>query len=182
MYRDAMYETVLSSSSRIRILYKVYSTVMGKPTRARTIVARWRYIPSISYREAYENFNKSESEYTKGLRHALCLTSDFPLKAEELLPLLDIFANMVKAMRRLRELLSPHHNQVTTTVTAEKKRRMKAKKARIRKNRKQAASKPGSSSSHLIDKEIMRNLCKGRGHRVVVEEDFDKKESREGYR
>ena len=34
----------------------------------------------------------------------------------------------------------------------------------------------------LIDKEIMRNLCKGRGHRVVVEEDFDKKESREGYR
>ncbi|KAF3597608.1 hypothetical protein DY000_02025818 [Brassica cretica] len=52
MYRDAMYETVLSSSSRIRILYKVYSTVMGKPTRARTIVARWRYIPSISYRLA----------------------------------------------------------------------------------------------------------------------------------
>ncbi|KAI8007231.1 Ankyrin repeat domain-containing protein 13C-B [Camellia lanceoleosa] len=55
--------------------------------------------------------SKSESEYKKGLRPVLWLTSDFPLKTEELLPLLDILANKVKAVRRLRELLTtklPH--------------------------------------------------------------------------
>jgi hypothetical protein len=36
----------------------------------------------------------------------LWLTPDFPLKTEELLPLLDILANKVKAIRRLRELLT----------------------------------------------------------------------------
>ncbi|KAL7228211.1 hypothetical protein ACSBR2_007007 [Camellia fascicularis] len=54
---------------------------------------------------------KSESEYKKGLRPVLWLTPDFPLKTEELLPLLDILANKVKAVRRLRELLTtklPH--------------------------------------------------------------------------
>lgn len=49
---------------------------------------------------------KSESEYKKGLRPVLWLTPDFPLKTEELLPLLDILANKVKAVRRLRELLT----------------------------------------------------------------------------
>ncbi|CAA2982200.1 ankyrin repeat domain-containing 13A [Olea europaea subsp. europaea] len=49
---------------------------------------------------------KSESEYKKGLRPVLWLTHDFPLKTEELLPLLDILANKVKAVRRLRELLT----------------------------------------------------------------------------
>jgi hypothetical protein len=48
----------------------------------------------------------SESEYKKGLRPILWLTQDFPLKTEELLPLLDILANKVKAVRRLRELLT----------------------------------------------------------------------------
>ncbi len=48
----------------------------------------------------------SESEYKKGLRPILWLTHDFPLKTEELLPLLDILANKVKAVRRLRELLT----------------------------------------------------------------------------
>ncbi|KAJ7539980.1 hypothetical protein O6H91_11G117400 [Diphasiastrum complanatum] len=48
----------------------------------------------------------SESEYKKGLRPVLWLTQDFPLKTEELLPLLDILANKVKAVRRLRELLT----------------------------------------------------------------------------
>ncbi|CAM6021221.1 unnamed protein product [Sphagnum balticum] len=48
----------------------------------------------------------SESEYKKGLRPILWLTPDFPLKTEELLPLLDILANKVKAVRRLRELLT----------------------------------------------------------------------------
>ncbi|PSR92807.1 Ankyrin repeat domain-containing protein [Actinidia chinensis var. chinensis] len=55
--------------------------------------------------------SKSESEYKKGLRPVLWLTPDFPLKSEELLPLLDILANKVKAIRRLRELLTtklPH--------------------------------------------------------------------------
>uniref|UniRef100_A0A6N2KG84 Ankyrin repeat domain-containing protein n=1 Tax=Salix viminalis TaxID=40686 RepID=A0A6N2KG84_SALVM len=54
---------------------------------------------------------KHESEYKKGLRPVLWLTPNFPLKTEELLPLLDILANKVKAIRRLRELLTtklPH--------------------------------------------------------------------------
>lgn len=47
-----------------------------------------------------------ENEYKKGLRPVLWLTPTFPLKTEELLPLLDILANKVKAVRRLRELLT----------------------------------------------------------------------------
>ncbi|KAF3452360.1 hypothetical protein FNV43_RR02793 [Rhamnella rubrinervis] len=55
--------------------------------------------------------SKHESEYKKGLRPVLWLTPDFPLKTDELLPLLDILVNKVKAVRRLRELLTtklPH--------------------------------------------------------------------------
>uniref|UniRef100_A0A7N0UST2 Ankyrin repeat domain-containing protein n=1 Tax=Kalanchoe fedtschenkoi TaxID=63787 RepID=A0A7N0UST2_KALFE len=47
-----------------------------------------------------------ENEYKKGLRPVLWLSPDFPLRTEELLPLLDILANKVKAIRRLRELLT----------------------------------------------------------------------------
>ncbi|KAK9140685.1 hypothetical protein Scep_010366 [Stephania cephalantha] len=47
-----------------------------------------------------------ESEYKKGLRPILWLSPDFPLQTQELLPLLDILANKVKAIRRLRELLT----------------------------------------------------------------------------
>ncbi|XP_073046763.1 uncharacterized protein [Primulina eburnea] len=47
-----------------------------------------------------------ENEYKRGLRPILWLSPDFPLKTEELLPLLDILANKVKAVRRLRELLT----------------------------------------------------------------------------
>jgi hypothetical protein len=47
-----------------------------------------------------------ENEYKKGLRPILWLSPNFPLKVEELLPLLDIVANKVKAIRRLRELLT----------------------------------------------------------------------------
>lgn len=47
-----------------------------------------------------------ESEYKKGLRPVLWLSTNFPLQTEELLPLLDILANKVKAIRRLRELLT----------------------------------------------------------------------------
>jgi ankyrin repeat domain-containing protein 13 len=50
--------------------------------------------------------NKLESEYKKGLRPVLWLTQDFPLKIDELIPLLDVLANKVKAVRRLRELLT----------------------------------------------------------------------------
>jgi ankyrin repeat domain-containing protein 13 len=50
--------------------------------------------------------NKLESEYRKGLRPVLWLTPDFPLKTDELIPLLDVLANKVKAVRRLRELLT----------------------------------------------------------------------------
>ncbi|EPS67902.1 hypothetical protein M569_06870, partial [Genlisea aurea] len=50
--------------------------------------------------------SKNESAYKKGLKPILWLTPDFPLKTEEFLPLLDILANKVKAIRRLRELLT----------------------------------------------------------------------------
>ena len=54
---------------------------------------------------------KDKSNKKKGLQPVLWLTPDNPLKTEELLPLLDILANKVKAVRRLRELLTtklPH--------------------------------------------------------------------------
>ncbi|KAL2931439.1 Ankyrin repeat domain-containing protein 13C-A [Bienertia sinuspersici] len=47
-----------------------------------------------------------EKEYVKSLRPTVWLTDDFPLKTEEMLPLLDILANKVKAVRRMRELLT----------------------------------------------------------------------------
>lgn len=50
--------------------------------------------------------NSRESEYKKGLRPILWLSPNFPLQTEELLPMLDILANKVKAIRRLRELLT----------------------------------------------------------------------------
>ncbi|KAK1265838.1 hypothetical protein QJS04_geneDACA000118 [Acorus gramineus] len=57
-----------------------------------------------------------ESEYKKGLRPVLWLSSEFPLRTEELLPLLDILANKVKAIRRLRELLTTKLPQGTFPV------------------------------------------------------------------
>ncbi|KAL1829832.1 hypothetical protein ACET3Z_008244 [Daucus carota] len=47
-----------------------------------------------------------EKEFVKSLRPSVWLTESFPLKTEELLPLLDILANKVKAVRRMRELLT----------------------------------------------------------------------------
>ena len=44
------------------------------------------------------------------------LTPDFPLKTDELLPLLDVLANKVKAVRRLRELLTTKLPQGTFPV------------------------------------------------------------------
>ncbi|KAL1199005.1 hypothetical protein V5N11_028346 [Cardamine amara subsp. amara] len=47
-----------------------------------------------------------EKEFVKSLSPSVWLTDEFPLKTEELLPLLDILANNVKAVRRMRELLT----------------------------------------------------------------------------
>ncbi|XP_059665720.1 uncharacterized protein LOC132311695 [Cornus florida] len=60
--------------------------------------------------------SKNESKYKKGLRPVLWLTPDFPLKIEELLPLLDILANKVRAIRRLRDLLTTKLPQGTFPV------------------------------------------------------------------
>jgi len=62
------------------------------------------------------NESKSESEFKRGVRPVLWLTQDFPLKTDELLPLLDILANKVKAIRRLRELLTTKLPQGTFPV------------------------------------------------------------------
>lgn len=71
----------------------------GKPSSTREEQARKQSVtPSSS--------SNGENEYKKGLRPVLWLTSSFPLQTEELLPLLDILANKVKAVRRLRELLT----------------------------------------------------------------------------
>jgi hypothetical protein len=42
----------------------------------------------------------------KTLRPTVWLTEDFPLTVDEFLPLLDILATRVRAVRRLRELLT----------------------------------------------------------------------------
>jgi ankyrin repeat domain-containing protein 13 len=47
-----------------------------------------------------------EEETVKSLRPAVWLTEDFPLSVDEFLPLLDILASRVRAVRRLRELLT----------------------------------------------------------------------------
>nr|GEY16594.1 ankyrin repeat domain-containing protein 13C [Tanacetum cinerariifolium] len=57
-----------------------------------------------------------DKEYVKTLKPAVWLTDDFPLKTEELLPLLDILANKVKAVRRMRELLTTKFPQGTFPV------------------------------------------------------------------
>ncbi|PAN14138.1 hypothetical protein PAHAL_2G386600 [Panicum hallii] len=47
-----------------------------------------------------------EEETVKTLRPSVWLTEDFPLSVDEFLPLLDILASRVRAVRRLRELLT----------------------------------------------------------------------------
>ncbi|KAK5793915.1 hypothetical protein PVK06_035091 [Gossypium arboreum] len=64
---------------------------------------------SISMNSEIGNWHKNggcENEYKKGLRPILWLSPNFSLQTEELLPLLDILANKVRAIRRLRELLT----------------------------------------------------------------------------
>ncbi|KAE9621177.1 hypothetical protein Lal_00019121 [Lupinus albus] len=47
-----------------------------------------------------------DTEFKKGMMPVLWLSPNFPLQIEELLPLFDILAEKVKAIRRLRELLT----------------------------------------------------------------------------
>ncbi|KAK8642202.1 hypothetical protein V6N13_011558 [Hibiscus sabdariffa] len=61
-----------------------------------------------------------EKEYVRSLRPSVWLTEQFPLKTEELLPLLDILANKVKAVRRMRELLTTKFPPGTFPVKASK--------------------------------------------------------------
>ncbi|KAG5077026.1 hypothetical protein JHK82_055721 [Glycine max] len=49
---------------------------------------------------------KGESQFKRGMMPALWLSQNFPLKIDELLPMLDILAEKLKAVRRLRELLT----------------------------------------------------------------------------
>ncbi|KAK8646280.1 hypothetical protein V6N13_120072 [Hibiscus sabdariffa] len=61
-----------------------------------------------------------EKEYVRSLRPSVWLTEQFPLKTDELLPLLDIMANKVKAVRRMRELLTTKFPPGTFPVKASK--------------------------------------------------------------
>ncbi|KAK7355359.1 hypothetical protein VNO80_14614 [Phaseolus coccineus] len=47
-----------------------------------------------------------ENQYKRGMMPALWLSQNFPLTIDELLPMLDILAERLKAVRRLRELLT----------------------------------------------------------------------------
>ncbi|KAF9625171.1 hypothetical protein IFM89_020038, partial [Coptis chinensis] len=63
--------------------------------------------PSLSSESSHRRKESHcESEYKKGLRPILWLSPNFSLQTEELLPLLDFLTNKVKAIRRLRELLT----------------------------------------------------------------------------
>ncbi|XP_074272013.1 uncharacterized protein LOC141595951 isoform X2 [Silene latifolia] len=75
----------------------------GERRRASSVTAAER--PALVVMPAVEAATK-EKEYVKSLRPSVWLTDDFPLKTEEVLPLLDILANKVKAVRRMRELLT----------------------------------------------------------------------------
>ncbi|KAK6133374.1 hypothetical protein DH2020_032884 [Rehmannia glutinosa] len=47
-----------------------------------------------------------DEEFTKIIRPTVWLTEQFPLKTEELLPFLDIYASKMKPVRRMREVLT----------------------------------------------------------------------------
>ncbi|KAL5990223.1 hypothetical protein ACLOJK_011120 [Asimina triloba] len=53
-----------------------------------------------------KDLGPDSSEFRKGLRPVLWLAPAFPLQIDELLPMLDILSSKVKAIRRLRELLT----------------------------------------------------------------------------
>jgi hypothetical protein len=90
---------------------------MGTPQRRRNSVDVPRRLPtcasvgrgedSVFGRPAATGGTKwKEEETVKTLRPTVWLTEDFPLSVDEFLPLLDILATRVRAVRRLRELLT----------------------------------------------------------------------------
>lgn len=87
----------LKGRSSIEVVGKREESLSGKEARASS---------SNSESGIHRRDTIRENEYKKGLRPILWLSPSFPLKTEELLPLLDILANKVKAIRRLRELLT----------------------------------------------------------------------------
>ncbi|KAF8392056.1 hypothetical protein HHK36_022396 [Tetracentron sinense] len=84
--------------------HSVEISVRGDDIQRRRAPKKVSSISSES-RHRHKDGNR-ESEYKKGLRPILWLSPNFPLQTEEFLPLLDILANKVKAIRRLRELLT----------------------------------------------------------------------------
>ncbi|KAL3627469.1 hypothetical protein CASFOL_028832 [Castilleja foliolosa] len=80
-------------------------TVSRKSVDIIPLDSRWIRPPCEGNRMAAPPQTK-EKEYAKSLRPTVWLTEQFPLKTEELLPLLDILVNKVKAVRRMRELLT----------------------------------------------------------------------------
>ncbi|OIW20691.1 hypothetical protein TanjilG_21017 [Lupinus angustifolius] len=63
--------------------------------------------PSLSSASSSNHRDENgDTEFKKGMMPVLWLSPNFPLKIEELLPLFDILAEKVKAIRRLRELLT----------------------------------------------------------------------------
>ncbi|KAI4338218.1 hypothetical protein L6164_016562 [Bauhinia variegata] len=71
----------------------------GKRTRTASVNS------SSSGVQSQSNGN-GETEHKRGMRPVLWISENYPLKIEELLPLLDLLAEKVKAVRRLRELLT----------------------------------------------------------------------------
>ncbi|KAE8771866.1 ankyrin repeat domain-containing protein 13C-like [Hordeum vulgare] len=90
---------------------------MGTPQRRRNSVDVPRRLPTCASVGRGEDgvFSRNattggakwkEEETVKTLRPTVWLTEDFPLSVDEFLPLLDILATRVRAVRRLRELLT----------------------------------------------------------------------------
>ncbi|KAJ7538931.1 hypothetical protein O6H91_11G068800 [Diphasiastrum complanatum] len=99
-----------SDFSRVSVDTKPANFKVGKELQSKKttdkIVKKNSSTETSNKHGASDKDNSTENEYRKGLRPTLWLTPDFPMKTDELLPLLDILANKVKAVRRLRELLT----------------------------------------------------------------------------
>ncbi|XP_023645867.1 ankyrin repeat domain-containing protein 13C [Capsella rubella] len=78
----------------------------GKEFQPRSPRRRSVSLPEVAIPVASSVARIKEKEFVKSLSPSVWLTDQFPLKTEELLPLLDILANHVKAVRRMRELLT----------------------------------------------------------------------------
>ncbi|NP_001169588.1 Ankyrin repeat domain-containing protein 13B [Zea mays] len=104
---DKVSDLVIESPSNVQTRPGRHSVDVVRPDDNRRIRERdsRRHVASAENGHRRKEGSK-ESEYKKGLRPVLWLSPNFPLRTEELLPLLDILANKVKAIRRLRDLLT----------------------------------------------------------------------------